>query len=146
MADFEKHYGLNESEVDTNINERVRYTAITGIGLLTTGNPNLDGAGSVVDLLTSASGNGTLIKSITVKAIQSTSTTGMIRLFVKDGLTYFLIQELIVPIITFDAINESFSKSYDLDFYIGSGQTLAGATENSDSFSVIVEGLDISYP
>lgn len=54
-------------------------TANTGIGDIRNANPFLDGSGNTTTILT-AGANGTLIKSVIIKAAQAT-TTGMVRLF-----------------------------------------------------------------
>ena len=126
------------------INERVKYTANTGMGLISAANANLDGSGTVVTILTAAS-NGTVIKTVIVKATQST-TRGMVRLFVYDGSSAkTLIKEIHVPSTTASSIDHSFVTRVPLNLNLKSGYVLLAATQNAESFQVIAEGLDWAY-
>ena len=127
------------------INERVKYTANTGMGLISTGNTALDGSGAgVVTILTAAS-NGTLIKRVTVKATVNT-TRGMVRLFIYDGSnTKTLIREIRVPATTASSMDHSFETTVSLNLNLKSTYTLLASTQNSESFQVIAEGLDWTY-
>lgn len=73
-----------------------QYTANTGIVTISTANSALDGTGTLGLVLT-ASGYGTLIKTITVKSRQTTTTQGMVRIFLFDGANYRIIQEIEIP-------------------------------------------------
>lgn len=129
----------------SNINEKVNYTANTGNGLLTTANSNLDGTGSTVTILTGAS-NGTLIKTITIKAT-GTTTRGMIRLFVSNpGVFIRLIDEVDVPAIVQSGIQPSWGITYEVNWYLESSFALLASTQNSENFIVTAQGLDASYP
>jgi len=61
-------------------------TANTGIVTISVANPNLNGTGTLVTLITGAE-NGTIVKSVIVKAAMPV-TTGMVRLFVGPDGTY----------------------------------------------------------
>jgi hypothetical protein len=119
------------------------YTANTQFQILNTANSNLNGTGTVASLLT-ASSNGTLIKSVTIKATGSTAV-GMIRLFVSGGGNTRLLREIEVPMITPAANSPAFETKVDLNFCLLSGYILKGSTENADNFNVITEGLDWTY-
>ncbi|MGZ3949110.1 MAG: hypothetical protein ACXVDZ_12200 [Bacteroidia bacterium] len=126
------------------INERVKYTANTGMGLISAANTNLDGSGTVVTILTAAS-NGTLIETVTVKATQTT-TRGMVRLFVYDGTnSKTLIHEVQVPPTTASALDHSFVARVPLNLNLKSGYSLLASTQNAETFQVIAEGLDWTY-
>lgn len=139
---------LKESDFTSNINERAKYTANTGTALVSVANPNLDGTGTIETVLT-ATGNGTLVKNIIVKAIEST-TRGMIRIFISGsfGGSSFtvLIDEIEVPAVIKSSIANAFEKVYDVDYYLPSGALLMASTEQDENFIVTAEGLDISYP
>lgn len=139
---------LLEAGVTTNINERAKYTANTGMALISVANPYLDGTGDIQAVITGAS-NGTLVKTITVKGIMST-TRGMVRLFMNGfsggaGFT-ILIDEIDIPAVIKSGIAESFEISYDLDYFLASGNTIYASTQNDESFTVIADGLDFTYP
>lgn len=138
---------LLEAGVNTNINERAKYTANTGIALISVANPYLDGSGDI-QLVISGDDKGTLIKTITIKGIVST-TRGMVRLFVNgtfSGATLtLLIDEIEIPAVIQSGIAESFEISYDLDYFLAHGFSLYASTQNDESFTVIADGLNFTY-
>ena len=136
---------LKDADVTTNINERAKYTANTGIVKISTANTNIDGTGTIATVLTGAS-NGTLIKKVTVQAIGNT-TKGMVRLFIYNPftVTYFLLDEIDIPAIIQSATQEAFSITYDLDYSIQASLVLAASTHNAENFIVTAEGLDYAY-
>jgi len=121
-----------------------QYLAVTKLITISTANPNLDGSGTIANLITGSS-NGTLLKSILVKALTDT-TDGMIRLFVKNsGGVYCLLSEFsVLPIIRSNR-DVSFSINIPLNYSLSSGESIGISTENSDSFNVIAEAFDLSY-
>jgi len=129
---------------ETNINERVKYTANTGMVLINTANANLDGTGTLTTVLTAAS-NGTLVKTITIQSIQNT-TQGMIRFFIFTPNFYDLIEEIQVQPLTKSGNDPAFSISLDVDFDLKSGYELKVSTEKAESFIITVEGMDYTYP
>jgi len=120
-----------------------QYTANTGKVAISTANSNLDGTGTLGTLITGAS-NGTLVKSIIVKATVST-TEGMVRVFVHDGSNTRLLQEIPVPSITIAATTPAFEYFWDCDIKLKSGWSLRVSTQNAESFNVIAQGLDWAY-
>ncbi len=58
--------------------EEIQYTANTGMVTISSANSNLDGSGDIYKVLVGAA-NGTVIKTVTIKAITSTKK-GMVRL------------------------------------------------------------------
>lgn len=127
--------------------ECTRYTANTGMANIATANSNLDGSGTLGTFFTAAS-NGTVIQSITIKA-QVSTTPGMIRLFLYDGSNNQLFKEIPVPYVTKSATAHSFSHLIDfggIDFALKTGWLLKASTENAESFNIVAEGLDWSYP
>lgn len=144
--------GLDWTYYTTSIRpESTNYTANNGLATTTDGNSLLDGDGAMVQVLQAAS-NGTVIQSIVIKAITST-TPGMIRLFLNDGTYTKLLTEIPVPYVTKSATAHSFSHRIDFngrDFALKSGWYLYASTENGDEdseyFNIIAEGLDWTYP
>lgn len=120
-----------------------QYTANTGMVKISTANSNLDGSGTLGTVLTGAS-NGTLIKTVTVKATGNTSQ-GMVRLFVYDGSNNRLLREIQVPPITASATDPSFEVAFKMDYILESGFVLKASTQNADPFNIVAEGLDFGY-
>lgn len=117
---------------------RNNYTYFT-YKTLTTANPNKDGTGTLVNLLPTSGNSGTLIKSITIKAVGAT-TLGAIRFFVNYG-TFTLLKEVPVPAVTPSAIVPTFSTviTFPDGFKSINGNILYASTENSEEFNIILE-------
>lgn len=130
--------------------ESTNYTANTGIGLISAANSNLDGTGTIVNILTAgttgAGWKGCEIQSVTIKAIVTT-TYGMVRLFIYDGTNTKLLTEIQVPAVTKSGVASSFSRTVMLDkFELQAGYSLRASTQNAESFVITAEGLDWKYP
>lgn len=144
--------GLNWSYYTTSIRpDSTRYTANTGMATINAANNALDGSGTlnttIWDVITAAS-NGTAIQSVVIKAQVSTQV-GMVRLFLYDGTNTKLLTEVQVPAVTKAGTVVSFSKRIDFngkDFSLKAGWKLRATTEFADTFNVIAEGLDWTYP
>ena len=143
MLQYQTGQLLNPTE--TNINEKVKYTANTGTAALSTANPNLDGTGTIATVITAAS-NGTLLKTCTIKALGNT-TRGIVRFFIGDGGGFTrIIDEVDIPAIIQSSKQEAFSISYDMDWCLKAGYTIGASTEKAENFAITIEGLDYSYP
>lgn len=123
--------------------EETQYTANTGIVNIATANPNLDGTGTLGTVLTGAS-NGTLIKKVYIKAVSST-TQGIIRLYVDNRTTVQIIKEIEVPAIAPTGVTPSFEVELDLNFDLQSTYFLKASTEKGESFNIIAEAIDWAY-
>jgi hypothetical protein len=126
------------------LGQRVNYTINSGVGIVSTANSNRDGTGTLTQIYSSGV-IGAYIRTITIKA-QGNTTQGMIRLFVWNTVTSFLIVEIEVPIVTQTSIASSFTATINLQFYLQSGFKLYASTQNGDTFILTVEGLSMSYP
>jgi hypothetical protein len=120
--------------------------ANNGINSVNTGNSNLDGTGAIVDILT-AGNNGTSLQSIYVKG-QGNTSEGMIRLFLSNdgGITYFLFTEIPIPANRQTGIVPStinWTQYYSL--MLQNTYIIAASTENTESFSIIMNSLDWNY-
>jgi hypothetical protein len=125
--------------------QRVKYTANTGKALISVANANLDGTGTLVSVITGAS-NGTYVETITVTAIGNV-TRGMVRLFLTDNELFTkLIAEIDIPEDTVSGIDEAFSTTLKVDFYLKTGYSIEASTQNAESFQVFAEGLDMVFP
>jgi len=130
------------------IGERAKYTANTGQVSISTANTNLDGTGTLGTVITApktAFSKGTLIKTITIKS-QVNTTDGMVRLFVYDGTNTRLLLEVPVKAVTKSASADSFHKVINLNYYLEENCSIKASTEKAETFSIIAEGLDITYP
>lgn len=122
----------------------VIYTAKLGFATLSTANPNLDGSGALGTIITGA-GDGTLVKSLIVKA-QTNTTQGMVRLYVKKGTggdTLFF--EIPIPPIVKSSRDLSYYSVIPLNYTLQSGEILKASTQNAETFNLIAEAFDISY-
>jgi hypothetical protein len=125
-----------------------QYTANTGIVTISMSNSNRDGTGTLGTVLTAGS-NGTLIKTVTVKAVGSTGTSqGMIRLFIYDGTNTRLLKEIEVPpttVNTTTGTDPTFETTIELNYKLKASWVLKASTQAGDSFNIIAEGLDWTY-
>ncbi len=124
--------------------EETQYTANTGMQTISTANTNLDGTGTLSSAIITGASNGTLIKTVTVKA-QVTTTQGMVRLFIYDGSNTKLLTEIEVPATVKAANDMSFEAVVPLNYSLKSGWSLKASTEKGESFNVIAEGLNWAY-
>jgi hypothetical protein len=84
------------------------------------------------------------VKSITIKAQTSTSQ-GMVRLFITSGASTVLISETEIPAITKSATAPSFEVKINANYVLYPGSVLKASTQNSDSFNIIAESTDWNY-
>src|SRR3569833_2845293 len=122
----------------------VQVFANKSIANITGGTSSLTGAGSSLLLTATTALNavGTVVQSITVKSTAST-TLGMIRLFLNDGVNYFLFREVIVPANNQTVVVQTFSYTFSDPIMMQPGYTLYVSTQNAEPFNVIATGLDI---
>ncbi len=143
--------GLNWFYGETIRADSTQFDANTGAEIISTANSNLNGSGSIVTVFTAKSSgthNGCEITSIVLKA-QVSTTPGMIRLYLSDGGEIkYLFHEVIVPAITRNGINKSFSHEVITQgrFAISPGYLILASTQNAEAMSVVIGGLDWKYP
>jgi hypothetical protein len=147
-ANFDAFYYSNHLSYvwQNEIGQRVNYTDNTGMALISTANTNLDGTGTIATVLTAAS-NGTLIRTITIKAIGST-TQGMVRLYVEDsgGTNTDIVAEVKIPAIIPSGTRQAFSTVLEVDYVMKNTYKLRASTQNAESFVIMAEGSDIAFP
>ncbi len=122
--------------------------AATGVGTVSLGNTTLDGSDTtgLVNIFGADSGqNGATIKSVTIKALQSTHE-GTVRLWVYDGTDYYLMQEIWIPQTTQSAFEPSFKQVVNMNFNLAPGYIIAATTDISESFAITIEATNWSYP
>lgn len=128
-----------------------KYTANTGLGLLTTANTGLDGGGTIVTVLVGAS-NGTLIKTIAIKAQAAFCSGDIVRLFIEDDGVDEVITKLISEILMRPAgggVSSTFATygmTVPLNMTLKSGYKLRASTNIAGKISISAEGLDWTYP
>lgn len=127
---------LREIGVTTNINESVKYTANTVTTLFSSGP-------SLINLITGA-GNGTLVKTITIKAYE-TITKGGMYFYVFDGSVSRLVDVHTAMNKIQSATQQSYDVTFELDYYLKAGNILQGYMNNVQSYVITVQGLDMSY-
>lgn len=108
---------------------------------LSTANTNRDGTGTIVDVVTGGA-SGSRVDSVRVQAI-STTTAGVIRLYVYDGTNTYLIREIIITPITPGTGTEAWSA--DVAFPGGivlpsASWKLRASTHNTENFRVFAQG------
>ena len=123
--------------------------AVSGVGIVGNPNTNLDGTGSITPIYTAGSGiagaNGSVIKSMTIKALQSTNP-GMIRFFINDGTTKSLFKEVMIPETTQSGFEPSFKTTINENLYLKTGYSIGVATQIAQNFAIVIEGNDWIYP
>ena len=105
-------------------------------------NTNRDGTGTVVVVKTAGS-DGSRIDLLRVVA-EGTTTAGVIRLFIHDGTSFFLVKEILVTAVTPSTSTEVFSSEWvpTEPILLPSGYSLRAATNNAETFNVFAFGGD----
>lgn len=108
-----------------------------------TANSNLDGTGTLGDIITGAS-QGTHIQLIKIKA-EGTTTAGMIRLFIYDLTTTLLLREFTVAAVVPSATVQSWEAEWlpTTNFVLAEGEILRVATEKAETFTAWAFGGDL---
>lgn len=129
----------------------VKLSSMMGIAQVNTANQNMDGTGPVVPICSGASGYGSVITSITVKA-RGNTTPGMVRIFIEDlSSNRYLFEEF--PVYANDinsnyGVIDSFSSTLVPpmgSLKLPAGWQLLASTQNAEVFNVVAEGFDQDY-
>lgn len=122
-------------------------TPKVGVGQISTANTNRDGTGTIGTVFTAGS-SGSRIDMIDIQAT-ATTTAGMVRLFLHNGTTAFLLAEVPVVAVTpsgtipaFSAQLNSNTMTQVLPIVIPTGWSLRASTHNAEAFNVIALGGD----
>lgn len=112
---------------------------------IATANTNRDGTGTIGTVFTAGS-NGSKIDHIKITAA-GTTTAGVVRLYLYDGSTYYLYDEVLVAAITPSATIAAWTYNYDTSqpstsLYLASGWSLRASTHNAETFKVSCVGGD----
>lgn len=119
-------------------------TAENGVGILSA-------TDTIVPIYTapsSGTSNGSLIKSVTIKALQSTNDNNIIKLHLSSdgGTTYKLMREIVIPQTQQSGFEPSFKFVLDADFNLNAGYVLGASTHLPQGFALTVEAISWSYP
>lgn len=108
--------------------------------VISTANTSRLGGGSIGTLVTGST-NGDLVEMINMKSNQTT-TAGMLRIFISDGGTFELYDEVTVQAITPSATVKAWQFQYVplRPLVIQSGYILGVSTENSEEFVIVGQG------
>jgi len=114
-----------------------------GMNQVTVANAGRDGTGTVVTVLTGAS-TGTRISEIVVQAIVTT-TAGMVRLFISNGVTTRLLDEVSIAAATPSASVKAtrISTTYNNLVLPDNTWSLIASTNNAEASNVIAFGADL---
>lgn len=101
-------------------------------------NTNRDGTGTIVDILTSGA-SGSVLYKIVAKAT-STTTAGMLRIYLKKSATYYLMAELPVSAVTPSGSVESYRGELnfppDNPLPLEAGDIIGVSTHVAETFKV----------
>lgn len=107
-----------------------------------TANTNRDGTGTVATLITAGT-NGTQIREIAYKA-RVTTTAGMLRIFLHDGSTFYLFDEIGVLAATVSGTVQASRGSVTYsNLFLPSGWSVRVSTHNAESADVTAMGADL---
>lgn len=90
--------------------------AIIGSAVITAANTSLDGTGSLTIIVPIAVAEGTRVDSITVRPIGTNSTASVLRIFIHNGTTAYLLKEVALPVYTLSQIATSDTSSITVYF------------------------------
>jgi len=113
-------------------------TARTAMASVSTANTNRNGTGTIATVFTAGS-SGSRIDDIYIVA-QGTTTANVVRLFINDGTTSWLWQEILVPAITPSTTVQVFSASLLNQSLIlaTSSWSLRASTNNAETYNILV--------
>ena len=112
------------------------------VAQVTTANTARDGSGTPVTICT-AGANGTRIDLVRICAT-GTTTAGVVRLFIHNGTSAFLYDEILVSAITPSTTVAVFEADYRPaePIVLPTGYSLRATTHNTETFNILVHGGD----
>jgi hypothetical protein len=112
-------------------------TPINSAVNIATANALRDGTGTLGTLITAGT-NGIRVDDIYIAAT-GTTTAGTVRMFLSNGTTNYLIQELIVSAVTVSATTPAWSQPINSKgLILQSGWSLKFSTEKAESFNIVI--------
>ena len=128
------------------IGERKEITSNTQTAKMTVANVGLTGSGTTYEVITTSSGNGSIVKGITIKAEVSTSR-GKVRFFLRASSgARMIMNEIVIPERAQAGKQETFAFSFCPDFHLEDDFTIYATTQNAEATIITVESEDISFP
>ena len=117
-------------------------TVRCALGALATADTARTGTPTNVVTIFTAGAAGSRLDEIDITAT-GTTTSGVVRLWIYNGTTYYLIQEILVTAITPSVTQATFSSTSTYNnFMLPSGYSLRATTNNSETFTVAAFGGD----
>lgn len=115
-------------------------TPNVGVAVISTANANRDGTGTLGTVWT-AGASGGRVETVVIQAIGAV-TDGMVRLFVHNGTTAYLLHEEKVAAVTPSATEKAWQSLIvmSMGLVLPTGWTLRAAPEKAESFNVIALG------
>lgn len=116
-------------------------TPRTGVKTISTANMARDGTGAMETVLLAPS-TGARIDAVCIQAVDTT-TAGMVRLFVHDGTSAFLLTEVPVQAGTPGPASPAWSvqvgtqNNLNFPLVLGSGCSLRASTNNAETFNIV---------
>ena len=112
-------------------------TVRAAVAQVTTANTNRNGTGAIVTVFT-AGASGSRIDDISIDAV-ATTTAGVVRLFINDGTTSYLFQEILVTATTPSTTVAVWSTTLlNQALVIPTGWSLRASTNNTETFNILV--------
>lgn len=113
-----------------------------GVGQVSVANTNRDGTGTLATIFT-AGASGSRIDRVTVQAV-ATTTAGMVRLFIHDGTSARLYNEVPVAAVTPSGTTSAFRYQIPIEggLALPANYSLRASTHNAETFNVIAQGGD----
>lgn len=84
----------------SNTNPVFNRTAVIGQAVITAANTSLDGTGTLTTIVTASNAEGVRVDSLNVRPIGTNSTASVLRIFIHNGTSAFLLKEVALPIYT----------------------------------------------
>lgn len=124
----------------------IQYKAVIGMATADVANSNLDGTGTLVDVV--VSGGNLTINKVVIKASENTSE-GMVRLFIEEpGKTIKLLEEVTIAARVCSGTVPTISHvvNFPKGFVLEKNWKLRASTEQAEAFNVIAECLEWDFP
>jgi hypothetical protein len=117
-------------------------TVRVGLGTLATADTARTGTPTNVVTVFTAGASGSRIDEVNIIAT-ATTTAGVVRLWIYDGTTYYLFEEILVSAITPSTAIATYNTTLTFNnFMLPTGHSLRATTNNSEGFNVIAFGGD----
>jgi hypothetical protein len=117
-------------------------TVRVGLGTLATADTARTGTPTNVVTVFTAGSSGSRIDEINIIAT-ATTTAGVVRLWIYNGTTYYLFEEILVSAATPSTTVATYNTTLTFNnFMLPTGHSLRATTNNSEGFNVIAFGGD----